>query len=501
MKKFLSMLLALSVVFTYTFGAAGSVFATTTATDAKAKAMSCVQNVSSVAKQTVAANGDVKYNGNWEVKAANWDLAYAKAYDNALAAIAESKTTETNYIRVLNAALDTSIADDATTAAVNAAIVDKLVDNTYKAEAAKPALLAQLALEKAAKKAAVAAVKTDVFSTTEYKSTTAPKPATGGSYLWDKYAYDSTKNTLVKGDACYTPSVVADSIISGVNAYIDAVSVTDADYANTAAVATAKSALDTFVTTYVQLNGDENHNNIEDANETWTYTLKSIDSKAVLTKAVEEASGASNAAAVAAGKATIASNIAGFKSQNAYLVATGDTKAAFDDYLAAYETAATYLVENDNATPIGIEEITATDNQKALVARVAEAKKAIDEAADFVKETNNDGSKKYNEKTIASNLETILIGLYKGKADTYTAGSVANGATVVYQTKADKLSKKNVIADAMDEENTSIKFAVDADGKITTTVAVEYYDLEWTKVKCIFLFAETAIPVCREPAL
>ena len=476
MKKFLSMLLALSVVFTYTFGAAGSVFAATTNTDAKAKAMSCVQNVSSVAKQTVAANGDVKY-GTWEVKAANWDLAYAKAYDNLIAAIANSDESITKYNEVLGDVLGTPIADDATAATVNAAIVNKLVENTYNAPAAKPALLAQLALEKDAQKAAVAAVKTDVFSTTEYKLTT--KPA--GAYIWTKYAYDSTTKTLVAGDDCYTASVVADSIISGVNAYIDAVSVTDADYADAAAVATAKDALDTFVGTYVQLNGDADSNGIEDANETWTYTLKAIGSKTVLTKAVEEASGASNAAAVAAAKATIASNIARFKSNDAYLVATGDTKAAFDDYLAAYETAAIYLVENDSTTPI----LTTTDanEQKALVKRVAEAKKAIDEAADFVKETNNDGSKKYNEKMIASNLETILINLYKGTATTYDEKSVADGATVVYQTKADKLSKKNVIADAMDEENTSIMFAVDENGKITTTAAVEYYDLEWTKVK------------------
>ena len=479
MKKFLSMLLALTVVFTYTFGAAGSVFAATT-TDAKAKAMSCVQNVSTVAKQTVAANGDAKY-GTWEVKAANWDLAYAKAYDNALAAIADSKTSETEYIKVLNAALGTTIADGATTTAINAAIVDKLVDNTYKAPAAKPALLAQLALEKDAKKATVAAVKTDVFSTTEYKSTT--KPA--GAYIWTKYAYvpATLKTALTAGDECYTASVVADSIISGVNAYIDAVSVTDADYTGADAVATAKDALDTFVATYVQLNGDANGDGIEDESETWTYTLKAIDSKTVLTKAVEEASGASNAAAVAAAKATIASNIAGFKSKNEYLVATGDTKAAFDDYLVAYETAATYLVENDSTTPIAIAAITDAGAQKALVKRVAEAKKAIDEAADFVKETNNDGSKKYNEKKIASNLETILISLYKGDENTYTEKSVADGATVVYQTKADKLRQKNVIADAMDEENTSIKFAVDSNGTISTVAAVEYYDLEWTKVK------------------
>src|SRR5699024_9036601 len=86
MKKFLTVLLALSVVFTYSFSAVGTAFAATTTDENVAEALGYVTSIHDSAKKLVADNDKQDYNG-WTVSAENWQLSYEDAYEALVDAV------------------------------------------------------------------------------------------------------------------------------------------------------------------------------------------------------------------------------------------------------------------------------------------------------------------------------------------------------------------------------------------------------------------------------
>ena len=492
MKKFLSVLLALAVAFTFTFGSSMSAFADVTNNDTiTSNTLALVNEVESMGLTAVKDNGDVAYSSTWTVKEANWELAYAKAFDNLttavvnvgtatdLADVSGTPTDLQNSIAILKAIGVEGITAASTKAQVKLAIVDYLTNTTngktYVADAAAPALIAQLAADKDAAIAAVATVDTSIYSTTVYTADT--KKA---GYPWKSYKYVSGTNIVVDKD-CYVAKDIAESVKTAVTDGLKTVGDTTG-MKTVAEATTAKANLTTLFNASIQLNGDTHNAGIEDADETWTYTLKNT---AILTSAVETADSASDAAAVAAGKATIASNIAAFKRNNAYLNASTDEKAAYDAYLAAYETAETYLVENGVAGhPAGT--IATPTDQAIIVANVKLAATAKEDAEAYKAETNNDGSVKYDAKIVDANLKSVLTAIYgSSSAYSYTKTAlIANNAEISYVTVASKTSLKAVLADALDEENLKLG-------------ETSYYDLEFKAVKAAAEAFNTAIDAAK----
>ena len=465
MKKFLTVLLALSVVFTYSFSAVGTVFADSTTNENVATALGYVTSVHDSAKNLVSENGDQKY-GTWEVSAANWALAYEDAYNALVDSVVKAENTS-SVATVLNGATGLSLTGNETDRAVKLALEDYLAaastGQTYQEAYASAALKAQLVEDAAAAHGKVNAIDTSIYSTTEYTKDTAKHTTTGVDYYWNKYFYVAG-TTLSQGDAHYIARDVADSIVEGVNDGIDKVTAVDATLTGTAATIAAVNchdALNSLMANHVALVGDTNGNSVEDADETWTYTF--VSTIKILTTAEETADGASDAATIAAKKATIASNIAAFKATSTYLNASVNARAAYDEYLDAYFTAQTYLVEN--VANHRVSNVNVADT--ALVDNVKKAAETIEDAADLKTETNKDGSVKYDAETIDANLKTILTALYSGRT---TRTNLTDGALITYVTTVEKVNTK-----------ATEKAKVDADAMEYNGTA--YYALEWKAVE------------------
>ena len=465
MKKFLTVLLALSVVFTYTVGTAFA--AAPAGNEAVAKALGYVTSIHDSAKKLVSDNGDKKYDSSdWTVSAENWTLAYEDAYGALVDAVA--KAAGDNAVSVINTVTGLSVDPGATDRDIKIALEDYLADTTtgttYTADYASVALKAQLVEEKAEAVKKVEAIDTTIYSTTEYtKDTAKEKNADNADYYWSKYSYVSG-TLLSKGEDLFIAKDVADSIIKGVMDGIDAVTAVDANKTGadaSADVVNCHTNLNSLMNGHVQRNGDTNGNNVEDADETWTYTF--VPTIVILTAAEEIADGASSAASIAAKKATIASNIAAFKASATYLNASANDKAAYDEYLAAYNTAQTYLAENvANHTVGGI-----NSSDTNLIANVKKAAEKIEAAAEFKGMKNKDGSDKYDADKIDVNLKTILTALYSG---TTTSVDLTDDALITYVTNAEKVNTKAVLAKKVDKD------AMTYDSKA-------YYALEWKAVE------------------
>ena len=494
MKKFLSVLLALAVAFTFTFGSTMSAFASVTNNDTiTSDTLALVNSVESTGLLAVQDNENVKYSGTWEVKEANWELAYAKAFDNLADAVVNVATASDlddvtgtptdlqNSIAILKAVGVQGISAASTKAQVKLAIIDYLTNTTngktYVAPAAAPALIAQLTADKDAAIAAVATVDTSIYSTTVYTADT--KKA---GYAWKSYKYASGTDIDVDKD-CYVAKDIAESVKAAVTDGLKTVG--DTTGMKTVAEATAaKLNLTTLFDNQIQLNGDNHNTGVEDADETWTYTLKNT---RILTSAVETADSASDAATIAAGKAAIASYIAAFKKNNAYLNATTDEKAAYDAYLAAYETAETYLVENGvSGHPEGT--IATPTDQAIIVANVKIATTAKEDAEAYKAETNNDGSAKYDAKKVDANLKTELTAIYTSdSAYTYDKTALIAGADISYVTVASKTNLKAAMAKKVNATDaTNLKYN-----------NVKYYDLEFKAVQAAVEAYNVAIDAAK----
>ncbi|MEY8368574.1 fibronectin type III domain-containing protein [Anaerovoracaceae bacterium 42-11] len=496
MKKFLTVLLALSVVFTYSFSAVGTVFADAT-DDAKAKAksdlISYIDEVEAEGAKMIADNGDVKYNSTWEVTAENWKLAYAKAYNDFVKTVTEKTDfSATTAGGALNEVVGAGTVDDAAAdketikLAVKQYLANATTGQAYtNAVAVVPALKAQLAEDKVAEAKKVDAVDTSIYSTTTYTEKTA-----SDSYAWGVYAYTgkadapTLADTLIK-DAdkeLYVAKEVAEKALAEVKVGLEVIATVGATDTADRLVA-RHTAMTTLMSNYIVETEDELYG-------TYTYTLKdnAIGSKNPLTIAQEKGDAEISEADILAKKAQINKNIVDFRNGNVYnaAAATAKEKAEYDKYLAAYKTAETYLVDNKIAghpTTIAISQVSET---ASLIKKVNAAADAIEEAAALKAETNDDGSAKYDAETIDENLATILLALYDAtnSKTSYTTAELSGNA-IAYITNAEKANYKSILKDVVDTYAMTVDYKLD-NGFITEDKShdpVTYYDLEWKAVE------------------
>ena len=300
MKKFLTMLLALSVVFTYTFGAAGSVFAATyDNTDKYIEAVNTAEEAAleyeaaqyavAVAQAKTAKTVEVTYSGSAKITVdtayylTQLEAVYAaiknniknvqtkgfKSAEGTPASGGKIDFTEPTYVTydagdmLTKAKTDTDLGTGAT---------------AIKAKCATALIVAQLDANKTAAVKNVGTVDTTIYSTTKLEETSA-------------LTFTDINSKTVK---CYSAKEYADALKVDYVARINA-KVYDKDVDTLATVGATTADLATYVASI-----------IEDADKDGIYTMKATIKKA----ADEDAANAEKAAKIAAAKTAVQSNIA-----------------------------------------------------------------------------------------------------------------------------------------------------------------------------------------------
>ena len=476
MKKFLSILLALAVGFTFTFGSAMSAFAAPkadTLNEAKQKVMDTLvdeyADAQKALKKSMNEDGQLAYTYDTDktilVDEANWLTALSIVYSNTVDAIA-AKTTEL--------ATDGNYSESDSVDALVAAYVGTTKDAeglvTAATTAEKPvvtALQAQFADYQKQLIENVNAVDLTVYRNDDKLDS---KGISGSVIDYEKKSSQYVAGELMKYAATEIGKV--------------AYSTEDDTIAKMTAL---YEAMDTAFETYV-------HEKASTPNKagviTYTYTIQeAIATKysLVTTSAVEASKNQQ--------LAKLASNIANYKASGAYSDTTATSnpsRAEVDAYLAAYNTANTWLINNEKIT-YAETSITVNTND-FLVNNVNEAAKAIKDYDDMKTD-----SAKYDLKQLEKNYMNILtnaythydpshvdaggnhVDYYSYYRDDLTDGAINNAVTV-----AEKAAAVAFVAQEIDD--TVI------DGTVYNTYnGTPYYELEWAKVKEAIEAHKTAV--------
>ena len=362
MKKFLSILLALAVGFTFTFGSAMSAFATVSYTTDD------VNNIIDAAYQSAVATAfDVDYDtiNDTDNNAANAitvftiDKAavqagiyaayqYAKTSQTSTPSTTDVKITSTETITLSNESKAAAIAQLRLAFETAAVSGGAYVNDSY--EAAFDAYKAYLT-------SVVNAISTENYTTTNYKNV--PASVNGGNMF-----------TAKNGNSYETSKEAADADKQWA---LDAIA--KAKFA-TAGLATAASTTDTWKTNithlYEKVFGEVftivlNKDDVTDPNKVTSVSYKMSGSYS--TTAIEKQNSATLEVKKAQAKATLVSVITTFEVGTAY-------KPAYANAIAAYKECMEYLIDNATTDPtslVGKAIVTATSTTVALETAIGSA--------------------------------------------------------------------------------------------------------------------------------
>ena len=468
MKKFLSILLALAVGFTFTFGSAMSAFAAADSSkisEAKQKVMETLAEDYDTAKRTLHKSmnddGQLEYaSSKIMVDEANWLSALNVAYSETVDAIAD-KATDLETDNTYNSSTDVD-----TLVGAFASVTKDAAGLVYAAKTdVKPvvtALQAQFADYQKQLIANVNAVKVDVYRTDDKLNS---KGIAGSVIDYEKKSSQYVAGELMKYAATEIGKI--------------AYSATDDTIVEMTALYTA---MDNVFKTYV----------LETASApnkagviTYTYTIQAAIVSKYSLETIEEVETSKNQSL-----ANLAADIATYKATNsAYKAATAisnPSKADYDAYIAAYNTANTWLINNEKGTYVTGS--LAVDLEDYLVNNVNEAAKLI---KDY--EAIKDDAVTYDQKTLGKNYEKLLTKAYS----TYAKGT-SNNEYVYYRTDLTENAINNKITTAqkaayiaaveLDADDTVI------DGTVYNTYnGTPYYELEWAKVQEAIEACKTAV--------
>ena len=468
MKKFLSILLALAVGFTFTFGSAMSAFAAADSSklsEAKQKVMETLAEDYDTAKRTLHKSmnddGQLEYaSSKIMVDEANWLSALNVAYSETVDAIADKATDlETDNTYNSSTDVDTLVGAFASVTKDAAGLV-----NAAKTDV-KPvvtALQAQFADYQKQLIANVNAVKVDVYRTDDKLNS---KGIAGSVIDYEKKSSQYVAGELMKYAATEIGKI--------------AYSATDDTIAEMTALYTA---MDNVFKTYV----------LETASApnkagviTYTYTIQAAIVSKYSLETIEEVETSKNQSL-----ANLAADIATYKATNsAYKDATAisnPSKADYDAYIAAYNTANTWLINNEKKTYTA-NSLTVTISD-FLVNNVNEAAKLIKDYEAIKNDTAT-----YDQKTLGKNYEKLLTAAY-GNYD----NADPKNEYVYYRTDLTENAINNKITTAqkaafiaaveLDADDTVI------DGTVYNTYdGTPYYELEWAKVQEAIEACKTAV--------
>ena len=244
------------------------------------------------------------------------------------------------------------------------------------------------------------------------------------------------------------------------------------------------------------------------ANITEVVTLNQTKVTGLKTAIQEDATNSSDTANKAQAKAQLALDIVAIKTANSgvYYSATDAEKASLNDWMDAFKTATEWLIDNGykyDSKGVGTNNVTKlaftkdsngykynsktikNNGEYTLILSVKEASRALADVDRIKAEKNEDGSLKYDAELVDARLATFLTTAYTNYNGTVEeyTEDIYKVAAVSYMTAASKASYKNKIAALVDK---------DADG-CNTYNSVHYYDLEWSEVEAAITAYNTAI--------
>ena len=489
MKKFLTVLLALSVVFTYSFSAVGTAFAADrTDTQYLADLAKAEQQVLSdlageyaLAKAQVIHDGDKTYtDGTYVIAGAEWlkqlDVLYADTQKAIKAHTVSLQTTNAFNENKDDSIVLTTKYDDVTKD--SAALLTALyaANESYAFNAAK----AQFATDKAQYIAAANSVDRSIYSTTEQKE-----------------AYKEIKEINVAANK--NPKAYADAIVAGVVAKINAV-VIEKTAAAASDVATQYTNIKTMFDKYID-KAAEKYIIKEGADDTATPVPN------ILSLIEEQNANAQIAANKAALKADLASKIATAAQDEEVIgyTAEADKYAAWCKARDAYNEVMTYLIENGKISTVKpFPDITVTKdaatgayvaiegktedtktNYQAVVAAVEKIK--ADAAAKKAK-TYSDGKPMYDAELVDKALKDAVDAEYaKYEEKEYKPTTEISVPVLDYDTSFEKLHAKAVIDSKVKAEEMEYN-------------NVPFYAVEWAKVIEAVNAAKAAIDAAETKA-
>ena len=484
MKKFLSILLALAVGFTFTFGSAMSAFAWSGYTNDEAK------NVLQTAYgQAKAEAYDANYDGAvvgakditvFAIDAAKVQKGITKLYEDAYAEV-NGATSPITKIKTV-----TMTGTEKTDIAYLVAYLES--NATTNTDALNEVYAAAFDDYKAFLTGLVDKVDVSIYTTT--KQDTAYTAKDGKEYWTAKEAADAdiAFAKAVISNAKFDASVAASAAPSNsetwkVNSYKD---LYDAVFVDTAAVTALTKQIIKTVEVKDKVSG-----------YTTGLTYKLVATYA--TTASEAGDAATLAAAQAAAKAKLAQAIANFKVSDDYVAADHDAE------LNAYVEVQNFII--DNETKANIDKLKFTVNKKLADATAYQAKLAAvknyadDMAAAKVKYTAMGYT--WNDKNAAKAEKEATLALYKSGTAMPTVNEAYLKTTKKIITSdltaSEKASAKIDYSDVVAKENSTAILGVtaelyqlpvtvtyDAINKITTITKAAskyYFEAQWTKVK------------------
>ena len=519
MKKFLTMLLALSVVFTYTFGAAGSVFADTTTLYTKDKANALLDYAYSQAKAiAIEYNYDGNYGSQTDVNGTDVDditvfnfkaeyvqKAIDKAYTDAIVtadvtnatpgttdkiagvSVAgtftdANKTTDADAFAVRNALLTA-----ATLAGTNAEVIEKAAWSEYKEMLTKLVESVDLSIY-------TDTVKESVDYTVNY-------PTTGTKYNTSKAAAEAiiklAKKTIAEAEYAHTTT-------SGKYTYDE---LYDAIFDKDGADST-----DTIGAIAVKENKDDEYKDSLVTSLTYVLSAQATD-RTLSTVTSEKQDAANDNVNKATAKNLLVQDVTNFINSDSY-----STK--YDALIAAYQEATEYLIDNDTAIPAtnklalvrtnadfsivkdatsgnyvivddkGTPSVTADDVKYDYIAYCAEAKTLNTKAAQNKSNAAISGVV-YDETKAAKALKAALVLAYKGSTPSalytgetkVTAGEKAAAKLDVTKVKATSATVVTGVTAKVFQLPVTLSYnSTTKKTTITSTPSAIYFEAQWKDV-------------------
>ncbi len=481
MKKFLTVLLALSVVFTYSFSAVGTAFADTTVANSQAQylqnlAQAEAQALNDLAKEYNYAKSQVTYkgdsatvvtslanpddpsagtttaDGNYVIAGAEWLKQLDAVYEDAKKAV-QATTVTLQTADAYNTNGDKTVEELTALYAVKNATAfttDLYADNgKYAVAAAK----AQFAVDQAAFIANANSVDTKIYSTKA--QATAYKDVTYG---------DKTVSTKV-------PKEYADAVVAKAAYELAQIKLAGTE-ATATAVGTVKTQLADELAKYIKYDAAKKVYLLDEDQAAVGDILTVVEEKQ------QEAQGAADKAALLADLAVKISDAT---------VATAnydaDQLAAWTKLRDAYNKVCTYLINageitRGNLPVFPVHNITkvngvtkAVESATSYQDAVADMEAVVAQAATLKAKTTIDGDPEYDAAKVDELLDAAYVAQYKKAATTPYVASVENfaAAKLTYSTSFAKEHKKAAVAAKVNADE--MKYGSDA-----------YYALEWAKV-------------------
>ena len=458
MKKFLSILLALAVGFTFTFGSAMSAFAAakTSYTADEAKALLAASYEQAIAS---AEAYDEDYDGKYN------------KYENDITVFTVSKEAVVAGIAaVYDNAIKTPV--DFVTS------LNPVYDYEGTASSSEDVIKVKKAFLAAAKTATNAAgVKVvDAAAWADYKTL-----LTGLVDSVDLSVYTETKNEAgIKakdGETYYTAKEAAAADVAYAKAVINNAKLAT----NTGKVsATAEWNVNSYRTLYTKVFGDtaiikikENKDDLLDSNIVTSLTYVLVGDYA--TTKSETADAANLAVVQAQAKAALLAAITTYENSSAY-------NKKQDEQIAAYNEAKTYLIENGEikngkptfATKYSIKLATATDVDGKDYVAISEAAAAAKKALADLKDEQLALGANWDDDAAAKALKTQLLAIYAGKVNT----KLDTTGIYTYDLTAGIKAESKI-----DYSEIEAKKVKGYHGDVYQYGNKAYYEAEWTAVK------------------